>query len=214
MGSPFRPVFRRFEGHINQSSRQDTPTPYNATPVTPDQVAEHPREADSPQELPDSQDEPVEQPTAQVDENPPTVPRPPETNSSRIDSPKVEAPDVGQTSSDGTPIWTQSMKRFAEEKPELYEVMKAQIGKIQNMDVDNWDTWSNDHQPKESEGAFFRRCKAYLPQLKSSRHVALSLSNLDPHKIAPWVTAGVFLAAEVGHNCIPFCQNLVSMYLI
>ncbi|KAI1770215.1 hypothetical protein F4818DRAFT_446510 [Hypoxylon cercidicola] len=126
-------------------------------------------------------------------ENPRAVPQPPETDPPAIDPVEIEASQAGQLSSDKTPIWTQSMKRFEKEKPQLYKDMKTQIKKIQDLDVDNWDTW----KPEESRHAWFRRCKAYLPDLKSIKSVALDLSNLDPHKIAPWVTAGVFLAAEL-----------------
>ncbi|KAI1384900.1 uncharacterized protein F4822DRAFT_433439 [Hypoxylon trugodes] len=67
---------------------------------------------------------------------------------------------------------------------------------VRNLDADHFDTWLNKPH-KGWNSTWLSRCKAYLPQLKSFRTVALSLSNLDPHKIAPWVITGLYLSAEV-----------------
>ncbi|KAI0423865.1 hypothetical protein F5Y09DRAFT_173588 [Xylaria sp. FL1042] len=97
---------------------------------------------------------------------------------------------------DKSPIWSRSMQRFAEEQSELYELMKDRIARFGRESVNNWDTWVND-RPKEPNGGWFRRCKAYLPSFKAVRSVAMALSNLDPHKLAPLITAGVFVAVEL-----------------
>jgi hypothetical protein len=134
----------------------------------------------------EAEQEAVEQEAIPAAENPPAAPHPPET---------------GQGPSDKSPIWTQSMERFAKDEPQLYKLIEDRIGEIRNLDVDYWDTWLN-NQPKESENTWLRRCKAYLPQLQTVKSFALRLSNLDPHKIAPLVTTGIFVVVEVGHNCI------------
>ena len=190
------------------SFKRRTRVPDNATPVVAHQPSEHvahqpsehvapqppehvapqppeqPGEFEVPREVSGSQDEPREQEVALAEENTPTVTRSLETEP--------------QASSDRTPIWTKSQARFQNDSPELYGMVKDLLEDVQNLGVDNWDTWLNKPR-KDSNSAWFRRFKTYLPQFKSSKALAMSLSNLDPHKIAPLVTAGVFLAAEVFH---------------
>jgi hypothetical protein len=88
------------------------------------------------------------------------------------------------------------MQRFAQEQPVLYEPVKDLIGKITEVDSDNWNTWENG-QPKDETNEWFRRCKAYLPRFKTVKGLATSLSNLDPHHLAPYVTTSVFVFIEV-----------------
>ncbi|KAI0912724.1 hypothetical protein F4823DRAFT_559659 [Ustulina deusta] len=101
-----------------------------------------------------------------------------------------------QGTDDKSPIWSRSMQLFEKEQPELYELMKDRIAEFGHQSVDNWDTWLNDHQ-KKPEDVWFRRCKAYLPSFRAVKSVAMALSNLDHHKLAPLVTAGVFVAIEL-----------------
>lgn len=178
--------------HGKLSFKRRTRVPDNATPVVAPQPPEHvapqppeqPGEFEVPREVSGSQDEPREQEVALAEENTPTVTRSLETEP--------------QASSDRTPIWTKSQARFQNDSPELYGMVKDLLEDVQNLGVDNWDTWLNKPR-KDSNSAWFRRFKTYLPQFKSTKALAMSLSNLDPHKIAPLVTAGVFLAAEVFH---------------
>ncbi|OTA90100.1 hypothetical protein M434DRAFT_398187 [Hypoxylon sp. CO27-5] len=173
-----------------QSFKQSTELSDNATRVVSEQApepvvhqtAEQLRKAEIPRELPGSQYEPLEQEVALAEEEILTV--------TQLLGAEPHA------SSDRTPIWIRSKERFQKERPELYEMIQPLFGDIQNLAVDDWDTWLNKPR-EESNSTWFRRCKAYLPQLKSFKTVALSLSNLDPHKIAPWVISGIFLAAEL-----------------
>ncbi|KAI0418533.1 hypothetical protein F5X98DRAFT_373681, partial [Xylaria grammica] len=97
---------------------------------------------------------------------------------------------------DKSPIWSRSMQRFAKEEPELYELMKDCIEKFGHESVINWDTWLNNRQ-KDPESGWFRRCKAYMPSFRALKGAAMTFSNLDPHKLAPLVTTGVFVTIEL-----------------
>ncbi|RWA10773.1 hypothetical protein EKO27_g4331 [Xylaria grammica] len=97
---------------------------------------------------------------------------------------------------DKSPIWGQSMQRFAKEEPELYDLMKDCIEKFGHESVKNWDTWLNNRQ-KDPESGWFRRCKAYMPSFRALKGAAMTLSNLDPHKLAPLITTGVFVTIEL-----------------
>lgn len=122
-----------------------------------------------------------------------------------------QAPESGPAP-DESPIWAQSMQRFAEEQPELYKLIEGRIGEIRKIDTDNLDTWLLNRQIKDETNEWLRRCKAYLPRFKTVKVLAASLSNLDPHHLAPYVTTGVFVFIEVGPNqCITYymtpCPN-------
>jgi hypothetical protein len=97
---------------------------------------------------------------------------------------------------DESPIFSESVARFAESKPELYRHIKDRIVEIKDLDVGDWDTWLIDQSDKTTH-TWFRRCKTYLPAFKSIKSVAMSVSRLDPYNIAPLITSGVFAAVEV-----------------
>lgn len=104
-----------------------------------------------------------------------------------------------------SPIWSKSIARFENEKPEEYKLMMRQLEEITNLkDLDTWDTWLNrqglDNGSKETKYKWLRICKAYMPSVATVRVLALGFSSLDPHKVAPLVVTGVFVLAEVGHG--------------
>ncbi|QGA20938.1 hypothetical protein EYB26_008648 [Talaromyces marneffei] len=89
------------------------------------------------------------------------------------------------------------MQHFAQDQPALYNLIQDRIGEIREVvDVDSWDTWLN-RRPKDKTNKWFRRCKAYLPRFRTVKSLATSLSNLDPHHLAPYVTTGVFVFIEL-----------------
>lgn len=104
-----------------------------------------------------------------------------------------------------SPIWIKAVERFEKEKQEEYRLIVGQIAQIQKLkDGDNWDTWLDgpglDPATKETKYKWLRTCKAYMPSFGTVKGIAQNLSNLDPHKVAPLVTTGVFLLVEVGHS--------------
>ncbi|KAI1170236.1 hypothetical protein F4777DRAFT_584117 [Nemania sp. FL0916] len=131
--------------------------------------------------------------------------RPPEPNplaAQEVEDapPAPQLPATNPETDDKNPIWSQSVQRFAQEKPKLYELMKDLIGKFEYQSIDDWDTWENgtqdDWTQDESKNKWIRQCKAYLPSFRAVKGSAMAVSNLDPHKVAPLVTAGVFAAVE------------------
>lgn len=105
---------------------------------------------------------------------------------------------------DESPIWLNSIERFKKEYPKDYKLMEDELHEIRNLkEGDTWDTWINrrglDKASKEMKYKWLRECKAYMPSLATVRVLAQNLGNLDPYKIAPLVTAGVFLFVEVGY---------------
>ncbi|OTA98011.1 hypothetical protein M426DRAFT_140316 [Hypoxylon sp. CI-4A] len=175
-----KPRLKRRKRFSTQLPKTD-PNP----PDPPDgahQATEQSIEAETPQELPDSQGRPPDQ----------EVPLANDDASIATQLPRNDS----QVSNDVTPIWTRSKERFRNERPTFYEMTEPLFTDIRNLAVDDWDTWLN-KRDEESTSTWFRRCKAYLPQLKSLKTVASQLGNLDPHKIAPLVIAGAFFVVEV-----------------
>lgn len=114
----------------------------------------------------------------------------------------TEIPDVDEETEDNSPVWTKAMERFAAQESHLYAEMKHRIQQIRDVDTDSWDAWSNvkGKSPSSSKSRYYRRCKVYLPPVKAVKSLAMKLSDLDPFKAAPLVTAGAFLAVEVSHT--------------
>ncbi|KAI0548121.1 hypothetical protein F4679DRAFT_552030 [Xylaria curta] len=107
-----------------------------------------------------------------------------------------DADDANPDIDDKSPIWSRSVRHFTKTQPKLFGMMKEDLESFGQRSVDDWDTWLNNHR-KVSNNAWLRRCKAYLPSFKVVKSLAMSLSNLDPHKLAPLVTTGVFVAIEL-----------------
>lgn len=104
---------------------------------------------------------------------------------------------------DESPLWTSSVQKFEEKEKNRYAVIQDRLSKIRELQgVDNWDTWVNRQPGKSNETThkWLRKCRTYLPPLATVKGLAQSLSNLDPHKIAPFVTAGAFILVEVGYS--------------
>ncbi|KAK6343699.1 hypothetical protein TWF730_011289 [Orbilia blumenaviensis] len=130
-----------------------------------------------------------------------------------------EHADDGQRPDDKHPVWTRSVERFKETEPERYEAIIEKLEKVRDLDLEvgNWESWAR-NELQEAEGIrldnqtqnegsddiistnprmqLFRKFKAYLPALKSVKALAMGLSRLDPHKIAPLVVGGVFFVIE------------------
>ncbi|KAG6353533.1 hypothetical protein INS49_005495 [Diaporthe citri] len=112
------------------------------------------------------------------------------------DSPQVPLRD------DESPIWIKAVELFEKEKLEEYGLIVGQIAKIQELkDGGTWGTWLDAPglglAAKETKCKWLRTCKAYMPSLGTVKGIAQSLSDLDPHKVAPLVTTGVFLLVEL-----------------
>ncbi|KAI1362199.1 hypothetical protein F5Y08DRAFT_312964 [Xylaria arbuscula] len=111
-------------------------------------------------------------------------------------TPAIDVKVADGVNDDKSPIWNQSVRRFARERPELYILMKDHIVTFGVQSVNNWDTWLN-YPEKEPNDVWLRRCKAYLPSFKAVKGGAMAVSNLDPHGLARLITAGVFVAIEL-----------------
>lgn len=108
-----------------------------------------------------------------------------------------------------TPIWLSAIKTFEKDHPDEYELIMKEMRAIEQLKaVDSWDTWLNsrnlDEDSKNMTRRWLRKCKAYMPSVALIRSLAMSLSNLDLHKIAPPVTAGIFILVEL-------CFGLVDL---
>ncbi|KAJ8124011.1 hypothetical protein ONZ43_g172 [Nemania bipapillata] len=93
-------------------------------------------------------------------------------------------------------IWLQTVRRFETEHRECYELIKLDIEENGHKSVLDWKTWCTSPS-QESKHKWFRQCKPYLPSLRLLKGATTAFANLDPHKIAPLIVAGVFLVIEV-----------------
>jgi hypothetical protein len=121
-----------------------------------------------------------------------------------------QASQTGQESDQGEcPLWTESIENFKSKEPRLSEYINAKVQKFQDLDVAGWDMWSKPRSEAGDESPSWRmkwshRFKTYLPSLKLVKCVGTTLSNLDPHRVAPFVCLGVITFIEVRNlRCDP-----------
>ena len=216
-GAPrFNWIKRRF-GVARPPAR---PITLSVVSVTPEQ-AEHGKVAEAPQSstagwdqttpetrVPESNNkepEAVEQPISPVAENLTVTENLPVTeNLSASPQPLQSEPALD----DKSPIWSQSVKSFAEQKGEKFKLIKTSVEEIQSVDRGKWDTWLN-LQPKDAKHEWVRKFIQRLPQIKTARVLATSLATLDPHRIAPFVVTGAFVFLEVGSQCTTYYMSMV-----
>lgn len=113
-------------------------------------------------------------------------------------------PDPAHQAEDRQTILAKSIQIFADRKPKLFELLKDQIEHFQDLSVERWDTWSNIRPAGQSESpqaAWVSRCKARLPAFSAVKGLAIRVSALDPHGLAPYIVTGSFVAIEVCDFC-------------
>ncbi|KAI0165164.1 hypothetical protein GGR52DRAFT_581880 [Hypoxylon sp. FL1284] len=211
MASSHRNPVQWLNDHVKphrHRSKRHAQTPDSAVPEA---ASGQPRENQPPQELPGSQEEPVRQAANASEENASPIRDcldsgrlPAQAEPPQIEPPQTEPPQTEDVSIDETPIWTRSMQRFKDEHKTLHDAIENRLEDINHLNIVDWDMWlaNQPNESKKSENVWFRRCRAYLPSLSSIKTVALNLSRLDPHSIAPWVVGGVFLAVELCFNSV------------
>jgi hypothetical protein len=106
------------------------------------------------------------------------------------------------------PIWNGILEEKNEDGPTFAtEVEKMKSG----ADIERWNGWFGLDVPAKAqkidqhskEVGWVQRIKRYLPSLAAVRSVAMPITALDPHKVAPIICASVLFAAEV---CIHFAS--------
>lgn len=110
------------------------------------------------------------------------------------------SPDQLHQAAEKQTILAKSIQDFAKQRPEMFALLKDQIEHFRSMSVERCDTWSNLDQAGPSENpqtAWVSRCKARLPALSAVKSLAVRLSTLDPHGLAPYIVTGSFVAIEV-----------------
>ncbi|KAI0965843.1 hypothetical protein F4678DRAFT_312854 [Xylaria arbuscula] len=122
-----------------------------------------------------------------------------ESYSATVKTDPAKAIEITDQDANKSPIWSRSVQRFATEEPKLFDLMKDIIERFGNESVENWKIWLNNRLEKRQENStkWLRRCKAYLPSFKVMKTLVTSISNLDPHKIAPIFTTAFFVAVEL-----------------
>ncbi|KAF2968890.1 hypothetical protein GQX73_g4697 [Xylaria multiplex] len=109
----------------------------------------------------------------------------------------AESVQSGTSPKDIHPIWDSSIQEFKNTQPKLSELLGGQIKELLNrLDTPKWDTWS-DISSNKAWARFVSRMKARLPPFKTAKSLAVSVAALDPHKLAPIIVTGVFVAIEL-----------------
>jgi hypothetical protein len=108
------------------------------------------------------------------------------------------------------PIWEEAMEVFKKKEPELHRWLKDSLEKWESNDIPTslgslkvLEEPTVDKTKWRTQWAM--RLQPYLPSLRTVKPLVMSISSLDPHKIAPFVCAGIFVAIEV--ICVPLLDS-------
>ncbi len=102
--------------------------------------------------------------------------------------------------SSGAAIWHKALERLEENDPKKYKVLNEVLEKVSTSKDDKDDKVSKFFKLGESKPeskALLLRAKTILPSLGTTRAVAMTIANVDPHKIVPCVVAGTFFIIDV-----------------
>jgi len=118
----------------------------------------------------------------------------PETN-----HPKASrAPKVSTSAQHQAPIWSRTITSFKQTHLDDYKSLEEAIGACPNLeDLSGLRTTPALEKSEPWRNAWIMRLQSYLPSLRTIKALALGLSNLDPHKVAPHICAAIFFAIEV-----------------
>ncbi|KAJ4347238.1 uncharacterized protein N0V89_011177 [Didymosphaeria variabile] len=96
----------------------------------------------------------------------------------------------------GAERWLEFLKTLKKDEPEKYETLDNILTSINIPTNDQIESLfkSNEHNPESK--VLLLRVKAALPSLSAVRGVAMTIANVDPHKIAPYVVAGSFFLLD------------------
>jgi len=123
-----------------------------------------------------------------------TDPQMPETNHPK----PSHAPKTSTSAQCQAPIWSRAITSFKQTHPDDYKSLGEAIGTFPNSeDLSGLRTTPALEKPKQWRNAWIMRLQNYLPSLRTIKALAMELSNLDPHKVAPHICAAIFFAIEV-----------------
>ena len=99
--------------------------------------------------------------------------------------------------SPGAMIWYEALKTLQRNDPEKYKVLDKVLENVSTPKNDEVSELYELGESKPESKALLLRAKAILPSLGTTRAVAMTIANVDPHKIAPYVVAGAFFIIDV-----------------
>ena len=112
-----------------------------------------------------------------------------------VQSPHVQPRLVQQSSS--AMIWHEALRTLQKNDPEKYKVLDKVLENVSTPKSDEVSKLYELSESKPESKALLLRAKAILPSLSTTRVVAMTIANVDPHKIAPYVVAGTFFIIDV-----------------
>ena len=107
----------------------------------------------------------------------------------------AKTPLVQQSSA--AAIWHEALKTFEELDPKKYKILDEVLKNVSTPKNDKISRLLEPSESKPESKALLLRAKAILPSLGATRAVAMTIANVDPHKIVPYVIAGAFFIIDV-----------------
>ena len=95
------------------------------------------------------------------------------------------------------PMWHKALNSLQEEYPDKYEALDTIFKNGGTTENNRMSGLFELSESKPESKALLLRAKAVLPSLGTTRAVAMTIANVDHHKIAPYVVAGTFFIIDV-----------------
>ncbi len=99
--------------------------------------------------------------------------------------------------SSGALIWHGVLRTFEKNDPRTYKILDKVFENVSTPKNDKVSSLFELSESKPESKALLLRAKAILPSLGTTRAVAMTIANVDPHKIAPFMVAGTFFIVDV-----------------
>jgi hypothetical protein len=117
-----------------------------------------------------------------------------------------QAPPTPPASPNPPPLFIKALDLLKEKERKLYDSWENTIQTLQGNEYNYLSSRFtperlNESESKKQRNAYILRLQKCLPPWGTIKAVSMTLSNLDPHKIAPVVCAVVFFAFEVRLPC-------------
>ena len=99
--------------------------------------------------------------------------------------------------SSGAVIWHEALKTLQKQDQKRYEILDKVFENVSTPKNDKLRRLLELSESKPESKFLLERAKAILPSLGTTRAVAMTITNIDPHKVAPYIVAGAFFIIDV-----------------
>jgi len=100
------------------------------------------------------------------------------------------------------------LNTLQQDEPQNYQTLERILNKASSPTNDRVERFFHLDEHNQETNVLLLRAKAVLPSVATVRAVAMTIANVDPHKVAPYVVAGSFFVLDV--SMTTHCRALAN----